>query len=96
MNVVLDIEAERKKFEDAAYLQYLMSETDARDKAKTTARATGQPVPTFSPMMTQKLFAKRNEDDGKYALVGVDSAWWGWKERAELALADVKKELEEG
>lgn len=78
----MDINAERYAFEQAAYEEYVTNETTARIERNHQESLKGKPDLPFGPLMRFEQFIQKH-DNGKYQLIGVDAAWWGWKTRAE-------------
>lgn len=93
-------EAERRKFEEAAFLQYYIS----------GIRRTNEPVANalqihFVPGAgkNKEQFVMRYPSDGAYVEPTLNAAWWAWQARAKAAvnshaalveaLADTTREL---
>lgn len=66
---------ERKAFENAAYDEYILNDQTAR---------ISNPEVEFAPRMSREAFFTL-EPNGRYMLVGLDSAWWAWKVRAQAS-----------
>lgn len=71
-------EEQRGAFEEASYEKYLTSETEARVKF---------PKEKFRESMKPAQFLKR-DDNGKYVLLGLDAAWWGWQAHNQMMFRD--------
>lgn len=71
-------EEQRGAFEEASYEKYLTSETEARVKF---------PKEKFRESMKPAQFLKR-DNNGKYVLLGLDAAWWGWQAHNQMMFRD--------